>query len=321
MKRINKINQVKGNNDSITIKTDTVFKILSAVSMSLAYYKLSEKLDLIVAKNEAEILLLNEKINNINNKINKVSITDVLNVETQEVSKVWSFLENNALNIAGGVVILVVGYFAVNALITAVTSSGIYRAVRAADEAIGNIAEGTQTAVIAAGQAGSDLLVSTGQTIGNIAEGTQNTITAAGQTGSELLAAAGETVGSAKSFIQNATTNISSNLNPIQSNTPNVNTDSVLVVIPSSTPNVNTDFVLVNGPSAGLTSRNIDSALNNTGQDLVINDIWVINKNIGHAELPLLTKIEDILPDVEVLKKLEVMQNDIFDILDSIADF
>lgn len=83
---------------------------------------------------------------------------------------------------------------------TAVASTGIYRAARIADEAIGNIAEGTQTAVVAAGQAGSQLITSAGETVGNLADGTQTVAIRAGQAVNSV----------SRSLFQSATTNTGS---------------------------------------------------------------------------------------------------------------
>lgn len=99
MKRKNTRNTVKVNNNSITIKKDTALKLLSSVPISWVLYKFNEKLDLIadrLKKSEDAILFLTDRYND---KINKVP--GVSNVEIPEVSKVWSFLADSSLNIAG----------------------------------------------------------------------------------------------------------------------------------------------------------------------------------------------------------------------------
>lgn len=185
MKKKYLMKKINNNNDTITIKKNTLLKIISSVPISFIIYKFNEKLDLITtqltnSKEEInllknEIILLKDKLYQVSTKVTEVTTNEIINIEPTNVSKILSFLGENSFNITLGVLTAVGIYLAGKVLIATITSTGVYRACQIVDETIGNIAEGTQSAAIAASQAGNELLTSAGESIGSTRSLFENT--------------------------------------------------------------------------------------------------------------------------------------------------
>lgn len=136
--------QKNTSSDSITIKKKTILNFVLFIPILFLAYRMDQKLDFLmqqVQNNNQEILILK-------NQISQMPINVI--VSLQKVSPIFSFLEQNLLNITlvlfslGGLCIL--GHM----VVTAIVGSGTYRAFTVVDGALGDVAVGSQNLAIAA---------------------------------------------------------------------------------------------------------------------------------------------------------------------------